>query len=228
MLTRLPSPHLLLEETIDDLATIPIGPTHRVGPTYDQKLHNVAAQAPRLELTRVTQMLLTATAQRVLDLDAQLVAFDEAIAAMLDEVLANEVLTSVPGIGAISAAAVMSEVGDVRRFATSKEFIGYCGLYPVVWESGQTALRFRMTWNGNRMLKMTFLVASAAARQYNSGIANFYDRLRQRGKSKRAEGGAIARKLAEIAYTLLVRNKPWSMERATAGIARTAVHSPAD
>jgi len=77
-----------------------------------------------------------------------------------------------------------------------------------------------MTSKGNRMLKMTLLVASAAARQYNPLIAAFYERLRRRGKSKKAAGGAIARKLAELVYTLLVRGEAWSAEKAMEGMQR--------
>jgi hypothetical protein len=78
-----------------------------------------------------------------------------------------------------------------------------------------------MTSKGNRMLKMTLLVASAAARQHNPVIAAFYERLRSRGKSTKAAGGAIARKLAELIYVMLVRNEPWSAEKAMAGLAKS-------
>jgi len=122
----------------------------------------------------------------------------------------------------VSAAAILAEVGDIRRFANSTQFVGYCGLYPIVWESGETRRRYRMTFKGNRMLKMTLLVASAAARQYNPVIATFYERLRRRGKSKKAAGGAIARKMAALVFTLLARNEPWSADKASRGMQKAA------
>jgi hypothetical protein len=63
-------------------------------------------------------------------------------------------------------------------------------------------------------------VASAAARQYNPAIRHFYARLRDRGKSKKAAGGAIARKMAEIVWAVLTSKQPWSEEIALRGIAR--------
>lgn len=75
-----------------------------------------------------------------------------------------------------------------------------------------------MTYKGNQILKMTLLVSSAAARQYNPAIATFYERLRRRGKSTKAASAAIARKMAELVYTLLLHNKPWSADKATRGI----------
>jgi len=85
--------------------------------------------------------------------------------------------------------------------------------------------RYRMTTKGNRMLKMTLLVASAAARQYNPAIASFYERLRARGKSTKAAGGAIARKLAEIVFAVMIRNEPWNAEKAMRGIEKSCAMS---
>jgi len=212
------SPHLLLDLGVEELAAIRYGRGHRVGDDFAAKLIALAEQAPRQHLLKVTRMLIETTSRRILDLEGLLREMDRAIAELLDRVFPDQVLTSIPGIGAVSAAAILAEVGDVARFQTKRHFVGYCGLYPVVWESGETKRRYRMTYKGNRMLKMTLLVASAAARQYNPVIASFYERLRARGKSKKAAGGAIARKLAELVFTLLVRNERWSSDKASNGL----------
>lgn len=216
-----PSPHLVLAAEPGEIAAISYGSRHRVGAALEDKLRALAAQAPRADLPKLTQMLLRTTARRILDLDALVAEMDEGIADMLEQLFPGQVLTSIPGLGAVSAAAILAEVGDIARFETKTDFIGYCGLYPIVWESGEAKRRYRMTTKGNRMLKMTLLVASASARQYNPAIAAVYERLRARGKTTKAAGGAIARKLAEIAFTLLVRNEQWSAEKATAGIAKS-------
>jgi transposase len=227
-LAALPSPHLLLEQDLDTLADMRSGRGHHVGLDFAEALHSLAARAPRLVLPPVTRMVIETTAQRVLDLDAQISRLDEQIEIMVDDVFPNQVLTSIPGIGRVSVAAILAEIGDIRRFKSKRNFIGYCGLYPIVWESGEAKRSYRMTRKGNRMLKMTLLIASAAARQFNPVIAAFYARLRKRGKSTRAAGGALARKLAEIVFTLLVRNEPWSEEKATRGLHKSdAMLAPA-
>lgn len=212
------SPHLLAEGGVENLAAIRYGRGHRVGEAFAEKLVALATQAPRAELPKVTRMLVETTARRILDLDALLTEVDRAIAELLERVFPDQVLTSIPGIGAVSAAAILAEVGDVARFETKTDFVGYCGLYPIVWESGEAKRSYRMTRKGNRMLKMTLLVASAAARQYNPVIGAFYERLRGRGKSKKAASGAIARKLAELVFTLLVCKEPWSADKAMRGM----------
>lgn len=218
VLAALPSPHLMLLRSVEELADLRYGRGHRVGQVFAQKLHLAAQKAPRRELPKVTSLLVATTARRILELDALLVELDRAIGELLEEAFPEQVLTSLPGIGDVSAAAILAEVGDIARFKTKREFVGYCGLYPIVWESGEAKKRYRMTYKGNRMLKMTLLVASAAARQYNPVLASFYERLRGRGKSKKAAGGALARKLAELVFTLLSRGEPWSPEKARSGI----------
>jgi len=220
-LNALPSPHLVLGAAPGEIAAISYGTRHRVGAPLEEKLRTLAAQAPRADLPKLTQMLLRTTARRILDLDELIVEMDDGLADMLEQLFPGQVLTSIPGLGAVSAAAILAEICDIARFQSKTDFIGYCGLYPVVWESGEAKRRYRMTTKGNRMIKMTLLIASAAARQYNPAIAAYYERLRARGKSTKAAGGAIARKLAEIVFTLLVRNEPWSPEKATAGLAKS-------
>ncbi len=173
LLADRPSPHLLLEPSPRELARTRYATRHRVGLGFAEKLHALAVQAPRLQLPKVTCMLIAAEARRILELNALLTEVDRAIDELLQTLYPNQTLTSIPGLGQVSAAAIIAEVGDVARFQTKTHFVGYCGLYPIVRESGTFKKREFMTYKGNRMLKMTLLIASAAARQYNPILASF-------------------------------------------------------
>lgn len=127
------------------------------------------------------------------------------------------------GTAVVAKLKELAAAGDVRRFADTTGFMGYCRLYPIVWQSGEASRHYCMTIKGTTMLKMTFLLASAPARQYNPAIAAYYKRLRRRGKSTNAAGGAIARKLAQIVFAVLVSGKPWLPEIASRNINRAAV-----
>lgn len=227
VLQKMPSPHLIQAQSPEQIAAIRKGARHLVGDAFARKLLKLAAQAPSQQLRKGTQWLLRSTAQRVLELTDQLTELDAVIEETLDELFPDQVLTSIPGLGKVSAAAILAEIGDIRRFDSKTRFIGYCGLYPIVWQSGEAKRRYRMTFKGNKMLKMTLLVASAAARQYNPVIAAFYERKRRGGKSTKAAGGAIARKLAEIVFTLLLRGEPWSPEKAVCAVDKAQVMAEA-
>ena len=65
---------------------------------------------------------------------------------------------------------------------------------------------------------MALLLATASARCNNPHMRNFYNRLRARGKSKKAAGGALARKLATLVYAILRSGKRWDEGIALEGI----------
>jgi transposase len=220
VLESMPSPDLIRERGIEKIAEIQNGSRHRIGTKFSENLLQLATQAPAATLRGSTRLLLQHTAKSIRELTARIAELDEIIEELLQEVFPGEVLTSIPGLGKVSAAAILAEIGDISRFEGKGQFIGYCGLYPIVWESGEFKRRYQMTFKGNRMLKMTILVASAAARQYNPVVADYYERLRRRGKSTKTAGGAIARKLAEIIFALLASNQLWSAEKAQSGLTK--------
>jgi transposase len=219
-LAACPSPQELLRRGVARLGELRNSDGKRIGAAFAQKLIALAKSAPTRELPVMARLSIQDAAVRILQLNRFLHGMDAAIAQELESIFPDTVLASIPGLGAVSVASILAEVADIQRFPDKETFVGYCGLYPIAWESGDTKLRFRMTRKGNRMLKMTLLVASAAARQYNPAIRHFYARLRARGKSKKAAGGAIARKMAEIIWAVLTTNQPWSEEIALRGIAR--------
>jgi hypothetical protein len=140
---------------------------------------------------------------------------------IMDTFYPDHILFSIPGMGKITVATIIGEIGDsVEKFPTQKDFIGYIGLYPTVFQSGKNSVYFRMTWKGNKWLKMAFILATVSARKNNPAFRNFYNRLRDRGKSKKAAGGALARKIASVVYAILRSGIPWNEEYALCGMRR--------
>lgn len=214
-----PMPDLILEAGVEGVAEVRMG-RRRIGEAVAEKLVALADQAPKRQSHRATQLIMRDTVGEVLDISGRIAELDGAIAELVEALFPGNPLLTIPGIGEVSAAAILAEVGDITRFGDKRSFVGYCGVYPIRIQSGRSDWTWRMTYKGNRMLKMTLLLASAAARQYNPVIRALYERLRSKGKSTKAAGGAIARKLAELVFTLLSRNEPWDAEKAQAGMAR--------
>jgi len=161
------------------------------------------------------------TAERIISLQKQIESIEHEITRIMDTYYPDHILFSIPGIGKITVATIIGEIGgSVDRFPTAKHFIGYIGLYPVVYQSGKNKVFFKMTWKGNKWLKMAFILATASARRNNPQMRNFYNRLRARGKSKKAAGGALARKLACLVYAILASGKKWDENIAFKSIKR--------
>lgn len=161
------------------------------------------------------------TAERILQLDLQIEELKRKIDEIMDTQYPEHILFSIPGLGKITVATIIAEIGDsVERFPTAKDFIGYIGLYPVVYQSGKNIVYFKMTWKGNKWLKMAFLLATVSSRKNNPVFRDFYNRLRDRGKSKKAAGGALARKIACVVYAILKSRVPWNEEYALSSMRR--------
>jgi transposase len=88
-------------------------------------------------------------------------------------------LAAYRGVTRLGALTLASEVGDWRRFATAPQFMGFCGLVPSEYSSGQRTWRGQITRCGNSHLRAQ-LVESAWAYQYRAA-ATLELRRRQAG-----------------------------------------------
>lgn len=78
-------------------------------------------------------------------------------------------LAAYRGVAQLGALSIASEVGDWRRFATARAFMGFTGLVPSEYSSGESVHRGRITKAGNTGLR-TQLIESAWAYQHRPGL----------------------------------------------------------
>ena len=113
-------------------------------------------------------------------------------------------LTSIPGIGMITAARFLAEVPDFRRFAHADQLAAYAGLVPKVHNSGTSVYRKpTLSKAGNAHLRNAFYMPALNAARFNPVIRRFADRLAARGKAKMTIVAAVMRKLLQLAYGVL-------------------------
>lgn len=121
-------------------------------------------------------------------------------------------LTSIDGVGFITAATIVAEIGDLRRFERARQLTAFAGVSPKVVESG-TSVRgvTRMCKRGNeRVRRILYLAAMASltTRRANS-LKAMHRRLCENGKTGKSALGAIMRKLLTIMRAVLIRGKPY-------------------
>ncbi len=105
------------------------------------------------------------------------------------------------GYNTISLAALISEVGDIRRFPNHKKFVSYCGLGISQKHSGSSVRKKSvMTKRGNSNLRHLLYILTLVHLRNKTQYANFFQRLKERGKHPRSALIATARKLAIKAY----------------------------
>ena len=75
-------------------------------------------------------------------------------------------LTSIPGIGTVLAATILSEIGDISRFSSTDKLLTYAGLDPSVKQSGEfRSNQNRMSKRGSPYLRRAIWLASTVAVQ---------------------------------------------------------------
>lgn len=120
-------------------------------------------------------------------------------------------LRSIPGIGLLTATALVGFVGDVRRFKNARRFGSYLGLTPKECSTGSKRRLGRISKMGNTYLRH-LLIHGARSLLRAAATHKEKDHLRTWALAKAASRGphkgatAVANKLARIAWAVWSRN----------------------
>lgn len=152
-------------------------------------------------------------------LAAQIDALDAAIEAIDDELAADvkgdetaRRLMTIPGVGPVTASAIVATVQDPGAFASGREFAAFLGLTPRQNSSGGKERLGRITKMGDRYLRKLLVVGACAALRHRAGHDDALRRwaeamlARKTVKYKfKLTAVALANKLARIVFVLLTR-----------------------
>lgn len=86
-------------------------------------------------------------------------------------------LLQLPGIGLVTAMTILSAVGQMDRFPSAKNLVGYAGLGAKVHSSGQTQRRGGITKQGRRELRRVLIEAAWTAVRYDQHWQEQFDHL---------------------------------------------------
>jgi len=127
----------------------------------------------------------------------------------------HELLDSIPGIAATTAALLLAEVPDIKRYRNARQLAAFAGLVPRERQSGSSVRgRVRLSKIGNARLRKALYFPAITALRCSPFFQEWAEGLRQRGKSKMSVIGAVMRKLIHIAYGVLKSGRPFDPELA--------------
>lgn len=172
-------------------------------------LHAVAAH--RIALRNYIH-LLQAYKTGIDDLRAQL---DH----LAQQIPAYHLLRTIPGVGPITAAVFVAEIGDIKRFPSSKQLTAFAGLDSSVYESGTfRAKQNRISKRGSSYLRTALYQATVCGISEqkrgprNSILSRYYQQKRSEGKPYKAAIVATANKLLRMIYGIWSRQVPFLAE----------------
>jgi transposase len=210
----------LLQEavTAEEFADFPLHELHslvssasrgRFGLTKAQQIINTAAQSVGVSfLADAARLELRCLLNQIEFVEAQVADVEAALDALLQQT--EQYLTSIPGIGPTSAAALLGEIGNADRFPTLEKLVAYAGIDPTVYQTGQfEAQEAHMSKRGSPYLRHALWLAASAARQHDPQLKAYYQRRRAEGKPHGVIMGAICRKLLARVYVVLREKRPY-------------------
>ena len=111
-------------------------------------------------------------------------------------------LMSHPGVGPVTALAMVLTLGPAERFRSGKQVASYFGLIPREESSGGKQRLGHITKQGSSFLRFLLVEAGQSAARYDAELGRFYRRLAMR-KNRGLAKVAVARKLAVRLYLML-------------------------
>jgi transposase len=117
-------------------------------------------------------------------------------------------LMSQPGVGPLTALAFVLTIGEVARFARSKQLASYLGLIPSEHSSGSKRRLGSISKQGNVFLRTLLVEAAQSAVRHDPLFRKEYKH-RCHHKPKGVAKVAAARKLAVRLYWMLKTSKPY-------------------
>ena len=124
----------------------------------------------------------------------------------------NSPILTVPGIGCINGAIILSSIGDISRFPDASKLLAYAGLDPAVRQSGQfSAHNTRMSKRGSSLLHYALINAAHNVARNNKTFSDYYASKVAQGKSHYNALGHVAHKLIRVLFTILSRNVAFNL-----------------
>ncbi len=133
---------------------IPVGAQHVI-PGATELIEDAEVDMPPV-LREVFHQICT----EIRDLEARLQSVEKRLEALASQTPAVARLRSIPGIGLLTATAMVGFVGDVERFHSSRHFASYLGLTPREHSSGNVRRLGRISKRGDVYLR-TLLIHGA-------------------------------------------------------------------
>jgi transposase len=188
------------------------------GITLRQGRHYVDAALPRiledadLNLSGALRMLL---AQLKLELEQMALRIDEADSVLNKNAHENEDsqrLLAIPGVGPVTATALIAAIGNGAAFRKGREFAAWMGVVPREHSTGGKQKLLGISKRGNSYLRKLFIQGARAVLQHrtkqSSGLSAWLSQLAIRSHHN-VVAVALANKLARIAWAVLAKQETY-------------------
>ena len=125
---------------------------------------------------------------------------DKQISTIIKEL--NPRMLSIPGLGELSVASILSEYGDISNFSSPNKMLAFAGLEPSIIESGTLQSNGKMVKHGSGHLRYSLMNTAMSILRYSPTFYDYYLKKRSEGKCHRVALSHVCKKLIRVIYTL--------------------------
>jgi transposase len=150
--------------------------------------------------------------ERLSLIESQVEELEEELKEMVRGLVDSRFLTSIPGLGLLSIAGILAEIGPIENYGDAKDLIKLAGTNPVSGESGGKAGRYTpMSKKGRAVLRHVLWQAALRLVKVNEEFREWAQVMREREGyrplNQRVILGAAMNKLLRLVYALLSKKE---------------------
>lgn len=145
-------------------------------------------------------------------LDKELKGIDQKLLCLVKRDQQNQLtlLQGIPGIGLKTTLFLIIVTDGFKKFETASQLCSYAGITPTIRESGSSVRgRARISKVGNRKLRNLFFLCSFSAYKHNKGCREVFERITNKGKSKKLALIAVSNKLLKQCFAIVKSGIPY-------------------
>ncbi len=195
-----------------------------LGSPYRKRTYNYRKMAEKIKITlddsfaavpvsSLTVSCVVDTIHRLRTESAEIESMKERLIALAEHTPLYELYLSIPGIGPITAALLVAELKDIRRFDNIKKLTASCGLDPTIVQSGKTVnYHGPISKRGNRNARYVLfntvmsLLMVTKRNAPDDPVRLYYEKKRGEGKHHHACVVACCTKLLRIMFAMGKQN----------------------
>ena len=147
-----------------------------------------------------SDLLISTYVSIINDFNNKIDPIDKQISTIIKEL--NPRMLSIPGLGEISAATILSEYGDISNFSSSNKMLAFAGLEPSIIQSGTIVHNGKMVKHGSGHLRYSLMNISLTILKFSPTFYDYYLKKRSEGKCHRVALSHVCKKLIRVIYSL--------------------------
>ncbi|GLT12657.1 IS110 family transposase [Sulfitobacter porphyrae] len=166
-----------------------------------------------LDLPDIANEVIHNLSEQLMALHQRIRWYEERLKQVAKEDERVRLLRTIPGVGAVTASAIIASIGDGYQFKNGREFAAWLGLTPSNKSSDGKEKLGRITKMGDQYLRQLLVVGMTSlvrqTRSHPERPIRWLTSLLER-KPARVATVAMANKTARIVWAILTRNEPYS------------------